>query len=237
MARLETSADSHTSDGKEGKIATAATADLAERCRILEATLAEKDAALRELQHRAKNSLQMVISLLQLQNHRITDPVARAAYDQTMHRVEVLATLYRQVHEARAQTQVDLARYMREVAEMAQANMTSTPAKPVRITVEAQDLSTTLYTAMPLGLILNELVSQALLHAYPDDAWMRVRLEQLPSGQARLTVASNGRALPAGFDTEADAAGMLVEALATQLGADLDVSRNMGTTTRLTLTL
>lgn len=209
---------------------------LAERCRTLELALSEKDTALRELQHRAKNSLQLVISLLRLQHHRITDPAARAAYDQTMYRVEVLAILYRQVHETRSETQVNLARYMREVCETAVANVGDLPAQ-VKVTVEGEPLTTSLYTAMPLGLILNELVMQGLRHAYPDDAWMKVRLERLPSGQARLTVADSGRGLPQGFDPDADAATMLVEALATQLGADLDINLGSGTAVRLTLKL
>lgn len=210
-------------------------AGLAIRCTALEGALREKEAALREMQHRAKNSLQLVISLLRLQHHRIADPVAKLAYDQTMHRVEVLAILYRQVHEARAETHVDLARYLREVVEtaVAGAEARATPS----LTTELQPLECSLYTAMPLGLVANELVSQALRGAFPVDAWIRVRLERLPTGEARLTVASNGRSLPAGFDAEVDAAAMLIEALATQLGADLDVSRGGGHSTRLTLRL
>lgn len=209
--------------------------NLLARCRGLEIALTEKDAALREMQHRAKNSLQLVISLLRLQHHRIVDPVAKAAYDQTMHRVEVLAILYRQVHEARTDTNVELSRYVKEVAETAVANaeMASGPT----LLVELQPLECSLYAAMPLGLVVNELVTQALRAAYPPDAWIRVRLERLPNGKARLTVACSGRGLPSGFDTEADAAAMLVEALATQLGADLDISNAPGTAVRLTLDL
>lgn len=208
----------------------------ADRCRLLESALAEKEATLREMQHRAKNSLQLVISLLRLQHHRISDPAARAAYDQTMHRVEVLAILYRQVHETRSETQVDLPRYLREVCETAVLNATDI-VRPVQVQVDAQSLSTSLYSAMPLGLIVNELVSQGLTHAYPTDGWLKVSLESLADGTARLTVADNGRALPTGFDTEADAAAMLVEALATQLGADLDIRHGTGTTVSLTLKL
>lgn len=209
--------------------------DAASRCLELEAALAEKEATLRELQHRAKNSLQLVISLLRLQHHRIADPVAKAAYDQTMHRVEVLAILYRQVHEARSETSVELAHYVREVAETAVANMDS--GRPPALTVEVQPQRCSLYTAMPMGLIVNELVAQALRGAFPPEGWLTVRLERLPTGESRLTVTSNGRGLPTGFDAEADAAAMLVEALATQLGADLDIAKGPGTSTRLTLPL
>ncbi len=235
MAPADTVATESLSNTATSADGVSALEEMTSRCRSLELALEEKDAALREMQHRAKNSLQLVISLLRLQHHRIADPIAKAAYDQTMHRVEVLAILYRQVHEARANISVQLSRYIREVAETAVANA-EIPHVPA-LTVEAQPMETSLYTAMPLGLVVNELVSQALRAAYPADAWVRVRLERLPTGEARLTVASNGRGLPAGFDADADAAAMLVEALATQLGADLDVAKGAGQSTRLTLRL
>jgi len=197
--------------------------DLEERCRALSVAVQEKEHALRELQHRAKNSLQLVISLLRLQHHRISDPGARMAYDQTMFRVEVLAVLYRQVHETRSETQVQLQRYTQEVVETAVQNIGDLPA-PVQVEVRAAPgITTSLYTAMPYGLILNELVMAALRNAYPSNGRMEVMLEKIADGHARLNIRGNGRALPPGFDAEADAAQMLVEALATQLGADLDI--------------
>lgn len=210
--------------------------ELVERCRALAGHLADREQVLRELQHRAKNSLQLVISMLRLQHHRFNDPASRAAYDQTMFRVEVLAILYRQIHEARSEVSVDLARYAEEICETALGNVGDLPA-PVQVSVVAEPLRTSLYTAMPLGLIINELVMSGLRHAYPAQGRMEVRLEPAEDGQARLLVSDNGRALPPGFDTDADASAMLVEALATQLGADLDISGGSGTRVVLTLKL
>ena len=206
------------------------------RVEVLEEALRQKEAALREIQHRAKNSLQMVISLLRLQHHRIIDPQARAAYDQTMHRVEALAILYRQVHESQSETHVQLGRYLSEVAESAASNLEDGQAEvPVQIDVEP--LTTSLYTAMPLGLIVHELVSNAVHHAFPAEGWLRVALARRPDGLAELSVTDNGRGLPSGFDSEQDAAMILVEALATQLGADLDISTSAGSRVTVTLPL
>ncbi|MFM2044529.1 MAG: hypothetical protein RLY86_3105 [Pseudomonadota bacterium] len=210
--------------------------DLVTRCRSLRRDLDCREAMLRELQHRAKNSLQLVTSMLRLQHHRIADPEARAAYDQTMHRVEVLAILYRQFHETRSEADVDLKRFAEEICETAIDNAGDLPA-PVQVTVQAERLRTSLYTAMPFGLILNELVASGLRHAFGDAGRMEVRIEGGPGDQARLTVSDTGRALPAGFDAEADASTMLVEALATQLGADLDISTLRGSSVTLTLKL
>lgn len=209
--------------------------ELVERCRLLTEQLSDREQVLRELQHRAKNSLQLVISMLRLQHHRINEPVARAAYDQTMFRVEVLAILYRQIHEARSEVSVDLSQYAQEICETALGNVGDLET-PVHVSVNAEPLRTSLYTAMPLGLIINELVMSGLRHAYPAEGQMEVRLEDR-NGQAVLTVSDNGRGLPPGFDSDADASAMLVEALATQLGADLDIQGGHGTTVRLTLQL
>jgi two-component sensor histidine kinase len=227
--RITSPGDRHTLPAAAGE---AGRPEADRRIAELEEALRQKEASLRELQHRAKNSLQMVISLLRLQHHRISDPAARAAYDQTMHRIESLAILYRQVHEARSETQVDLSSYLTEVCQSAVAN---TEGSPVEVEIALAPLETSLYTAMPLGLIVHELVSNGLRHAFPEQGRMRLSLEQRPDGQAVLTVSDNGRGLPPGFDAEQDAASVLVEALATQLGADLDISTAAGSAVALTL--
>lgn len=236
MARLLSSTAPQTSRPRGHRAAAdGANTDTDARIETLEAALRQKEAALREIQHRAKNSLQMVISLLRLQHHRIIDPQARAAYDQTMHRVEALAILYRQVHESQSETHVQLGGYLSEVTESATSNLEDGQEVPVEIEVEP--LTTSLYTAMPLGLIVHELVSTAIRHAFPAEGWLKVTLTRRPDGLAELCVADNGRGLPSGFDPEQDAAMILVEALATQLGADLDISTSAGSRVTVTLPL
>lgn len=188
-----------------------------DQTRQLEQALREKEAALRELQHRAKNSLQLVISLLKLQSGRLRDPEARAAYELTLQRIEALAIAYRHLHESGQETQVDLGRYLEELTKTTCAAAAANA--DVGLVVEVEAIVGGLSLAVPLGLILNELVTSALKHAYPPGGRVRVTLSRSDANTAELVVADNGRGLPPGFDSDTDAAMMLAEALAGQLGA------------------
>lgn len=196
--------------------------------RRLQQALREKEEALRELQHRAKNSLQLVISLLKLQSGRIRDPDARIAYDQTLQRIEALAIAYRHLHESQSETEVELGRYLTELATTTCANMAGAAGVDTRIRTD--ELAVGLSLAVPLGLILNELITNALRHAFPSDRWIRIELRRLDAASAELLVADNGRGLPAGFDADADAAMMLAEALAGQIGGTFSAETGSGGT-------
>jgi two-component sensor histidine kinase len=198
-----------------------------ENRRLLQA-LREKEEALRELQHRAKNSLQLVISLLKLQSGRIRDTDARSAYDQTLQRIEALAIAYRHLHESRSETDVELGRYLTEIATTTCANMAG--AAGVDTHIQTEEIAVGLSLAVPLGLIVNELVTNALRHAFPSERWLRVELRRSAPDMAELLVADNGRGLPAGFDADADAAMMLAEALAGQIGGSFAVEVGTGGT-------
>ncbi|MCW2247298.1 two-component sensor histidine kinase [Azospirillum fermentarium] len=184
------------------------------------ARIQELESELRELQHRAKNSLQLVLSLLKLQAGRIRDPDARAAYEQTLVRIEALAILYRQLHETGSGTHVALGRYVEALCETVKAG-TPGGLSTIPITVTAEAMEVGLYEAMPLGLIAAELVSNSLHHAFPDQGWIQVSIARSSGQRGRLMVEDNGRPLPAGFDTTVDDGLMLAEALAAQLGDTL----------------
>lgn len=185
------------------------------------------EAELRELQHRAKNSLQMVISLFRLQAGRIRDPDARAAYDQTMLRIEALAILYRHLHESGSGTHVDLGRYLTGLSETVRAEVQK-QTSGVTVTVDCPPTWVGLYEAMPLGLIFVELLSNSLHHAFPDKGWIRTSVRPQGVGRARMTIEDNGRGLPAGFDDIAEDGLMLAEALAGQLGDTLATTQDAG---------
>lgn len=179
----------------------------------------ELEGELRELQHRAKNSLQLVLSLLRLQSGRVADPDARAAYEHTLLLIEALAVLYRQLHEHGAGTHIDAGLYLRALCDSIRQAVPVRSSIPVR--VEAEPIAIRLYEAMPLGLIVAELVSNGLGHAFPPDPWITVSVTDAGKGRARLVVESNGRPLPAGFDDGAEDGLMLAEALSLQLGDTL----------------
>ncbi|HYD31191.1 MAG TPA: sensor histidine kinase, partial [Azospirillaceae bacterium] len=149
------------------------------------------------------------------------DPEARAAYEQTLLRIEALAILYRQLHESGTGTHVDVVRYLDELSETVTDSQPGA-ARGVTIEIAAEPVQAGLYEAMPLGLIVVELLTTSLRHAFPSEGWVRLTLTRTGDKLARLEIADNGRALPAGFDEDMDTGMMLVEALAGQLGDGLN---------------
>jgi two-component sensor histidine kinase len=198
-------------------------ADAEARIRDLEAALRRKEAVLREVQHRAKNGLQLAISLLRLQVGRMRDPDARAAFEETLHRVEALTLVYRQLHESGAEDAVDLDAYLAELARLA-ASPTDVDARgpAFEVEVRAEPIRAGLTVAMTLGLAVNELILASQRHAFSGTPRVEVALERLPGGLARLTVDDNGRAIPAGFDEAGENGMMLIEALAAQIGGTVE---------------
>lgn len=202
-----------------------------ERLRQLEAKLEEKDSALRELQHRAKNSLQLVLSLLRLQSGRIRDPDSRAAFERTLQRVEALVIIFRQLHEGHRQTRVDLGRYLGDLASAATADgLAGRAGVRIDVQIDAEAVECSLSTALSLGLIVNELLLNSLRHGYPDEAWVRLTLRRTGPDRAEIVIADNGRGLPSGFDSDADAGMMLAEALAAQIGGAIAIDSSHGGT-------
>lgn len=185
----------------------------------LSARVAELESEIRELQHRAKNSLQLVLSLLRLQSGRIRDPDARLAFEHTVIRVESLAVLYRQLHEQGNGVHLEARRFLGALCENVRQSLPNAPAIP--IVVSGEPVLIGLYEAMPLGLIVAELIINGMQHAFPPNPWIRVAVSDLGNGRARLTVEDNGRPLPVGFDADIDENLMLAEALSLQLGDTL----------------
>jgi two-component sensor histidine kinase len=201
----------------------------------LQSRIARLETEMRELQHRAKNSLQLVLSLLRLQTGRIRDPDARAAFEHTLLRIEALAVLYRQLHEHGDGTHIDIGGYLSALCDSVRQNAPP-PLSRIPVTIVADPTTIRLYEAMPLGLIVAELVNDGLRHAFPSsDPWIRITVADAGGGRARLTIEDNGRALPAGFDASTDDNLMLAEALSLQLGDTL-VTDTFADGTRSTVT-
>jgi len=206
-------------------------ADAEARIRDLEAALRRKDAVLREVQHRAKNGLQLALSLLRLQVGRMRDPDARAAFEETLHRVEALTLVYRQLHQSGAEAAVELDAYLDELARLAASPTDDDARGPAfEVVVRAEKIRAGLTVAMTLGLAVNELILASQRHVFAGTPRVEVRLERVRDDLARLTVADNGRPVPAGFDEAGENGLMLIEALAAQIGGtvELDSDRAAG---------
>ena len=136
-----------------------------------------------------------------------------------------------------SETKVEFGRYLTELVTTTSANLPG-GAQGTQIDVQSEKITGGLSLAVPLGLIVNELLTNALRHAFPAKSWIRISLSSPEPETIELVIADNGRALPSGFDADADAGMLLAEALAAQLNATLVVeSTGSGTTVKTLIPL
>ena len=183
------------------------------------AALAEKDMLLREVSHRAKNSLQLVSSLLTLQALSVPDGELRRNLQSAGGRIGTVAQVHQRLHAHDQYHAVAFGRYLRDLCRDLTGSLASSTGRVVA--VDTDDVDLPIDSVIPLALVVNELVSNAVKHAYADGqpGDVEVQFRVLPDGQKRLTVADHGRGLPDGFDVaRAGTLGMkVVRAFAGQL--------------------
>jgi two-component sensor histidine kinase len=215
-----------------------AEAALVEREAQLEVALAHREVLLREVHHRVKNNLQMVSSLMRLQARYLTDPVLLETFNAATQRLQSIALMHSVLDPGHGVVRVDCARYLGQlVTHLAQVYAVATRAVTLR--VEAAGVSLSPEAALPCGLIVHELVSNALRHAFPGGAAGAVEVTLARAGDGlTLTVRDTGIGLPTAVSVaSADSLGFrLVRALAGQIEGSLEVTVDGGTLVRLTFT-
>jgi PAS domain S-box-containing protein len=202
----------------------------AEAQRALQQSLAEKETLLQEVHHRVKNNLQVVASLLNLQGRQLTDPGAREIFAATKHRVQAIALLHEGLYRSPDLASIELGPYLERVVQ--EVTAASCDPERLRVTCAAPGLSCDMDAAVPLGLIVNELISNAVKHAFAPGATgqVEVRIDGDASGMATLRVRDNGRGLPPDFKvSQTRSLGVrLVTNLTAQLGGELNVESDAG---------
>ncbi|MDY0170057.1 MAG: PocR ligand-binding domain-containing protein [Thermoguttaceae bacterium] len=197
----------------------------------LNASLAEKEVLLKEIHHRVKNNMQVISSLVALQADRSPDDRMRTVLQDVTHRVRSMALVHEKLYESSDMARVEFAEYVQSLlGYLWHAHAT---ASGVRLVTDLEPVSLSVNAAVPCGLILNELVSNALKHAFRGRAAgeVAVSLRDSPDGRVCLRVRDNGTGLPPDFDwRQADSLGLrLVQILAGQLRATVEVSGGEGT--------
>ncbi len=205
----------------------------------LKASLDEKEVLLREIHHRVKNSLTVVSSLLEFQADRIEDETMRAALAGSRHRIYAMARIYELLYRANNLVWIDMAEYTRSLADYLQQ---AHSAYHILINVDvAQGMVLDIDHAIPCGLIINELLSNALQHAFiqktsADPPTVQIALASSKETTCTLVVKDNGIGLPPDVDEQLDATlGLqLAELLAQQLQGTLSLESNdSGTTVKI----
>lgn len=212
---------------------------LAEKNAIIATSLEEKEVLLREIHHRVKNNLQMISSLLSIQARGIDDAKALEAVQLSRSRVKSMAIIHQNLYQEDNLTGIDMSSY---VDKLMTSLFTSYQSREREVTWEAdvQAIRLDVDTAIPIGLILNELVTNSLKHAFNqnDEGLVHVRLEQRED-HLLLEVADNGVGMGSGDLTNAASAsyGMkMLRAFAEKLKATINHSSDHGTTISLAIT-
>jgi two-component sensor histidine kinase len=203
----------------------------------LTASLREKEVLLREVHHRVKNNMQIVSSLLELQSDVLDDDALLAQFRDSQDRIRSMALIHETLYQSQDLARLDLARYIHTLsAQLVQ----SYNVDPQRITIQIQvePVVLDIDQAIPCGLILNELLSNAFKYAFPQNRTgeVHVELHADTAQQAALVVRDNGIGFPDETDfRHTESLGLqLVAMLTEQLQGTIALERDDGTTFTLT---
>jgi two-component sensor histidine kinase len=195
---------------------------------------------LQEIHHRVKNNLQVIASLINMQMRSLDDAGSKVALEECKTRVHAIALIHETIYRARDYARVPFSEYAKTLARrVVQATGLAAHAVDLRLAVD--ELSLPVDQAIPCGLILNELVTNALKHAFPNGRHgsICVELARLEQDRLRLAVRDDGVGLPGAFDIgNSSSVGLqLVATLAEQLTAALEVSSEAGAAFVLTFAI
>jgi two-component sensor histidine kinase len=204
----------------------------------LRASLHEKEVLLREVHHRVKNNLQLIASLLSLQGRCLHDPQSRLIMEESQSRIRSIALAHETLYRSGELARIDLGRYLGTLVQHLLDSWMGVSGRVV-LSVDAARLDVAIDAAIPCGLIVNELVTNAFKHAFPGERRGQVRVSaQLGApGQAILQVADDGVGIPAVVrSTRSGGLGLeLVATLTRQLRAVFHLGEGPGTMFTITL--
>lgn len=201
--------------------------------RELEAALAEKEVLLKEIHHRVKNNLQIISSLLSLQSSRLHDPFALTQFQDSQDRIRSMALIHESLYRSRGLARIEFGSYLRDLTGHLLLSYRAQP-NSISLTATAPEVYLDIDLAIPCGLLVNELVSNALKHAFPDgrSGEIRVEIRDDDNEHYRLIVQDNGIGFPDGVDfRKTGSLGLqLVNSLTRQLGGRIELGVGAGTT-------
>ncbi len=213
--------------------------DITERRKIEEqirTSLKEKEVLLKEVHHRVKNNLQVVSSLLFLQSQTVKDDDTRRLLEESRNRVKSMAFIHKQLYQSTNVAQIDFSPYVRNLTRNL-LDSYKTNGNGIALDVHVEDVFLALDTAIPCGLIINELVSNALKHAFSSGSEGRISVDLRREGEKYvLVVSDNGVGLPGEIDVlNSETLGLqLVSALVAQIEGRLELTRDTGTVFKIT---
>lgn len=208
--------------------------DITERKKLenkLKKSLEEKDLMMKEIHHRVKNNLMVIQSLLHLQSRYIKDEDALNIFKESQNRAKSMALIHQRLYQSDDLKRIDFGDYARNLAtDLFHTN--ATRPELIKLNIDVENLMVDVNMAIPLGLILNELLTNSLKHAFPDGRKGAIIVKFYKDGSKfHLSVDDDGIGIPKDLDyTKSKSLGLrLVNSLSEQIDAEVDVDRSNGT--------
>jgi two-component sensor histidine kinase len=202
----------------------------------LRVSLREKEVLLREIHHRVKNNMQVISSLLNLQARHILDPAVLAMFQESQRRIRAMALVHEKLYLSKDLSSIEFSEYL-ESLTLHLSNFFQVDPHLIRLKMKVEKIFMNISTAIPCGLIVNELVSNSLKHAFPEGRGGELRIELRRTGAHKflLIVGDSGIGFPAGLDFRStDTLGMqIVTMLVDQLDGHIELDRQNGTSFRI----
>lgn len=209
--------------------------DITERQRVeeqLKASLREKELLLKEVHHRVKNNMQVISSIFSLQSQLITDPDTLSILTDSQNRIRSMALIHEKLYQSTSLAQIDFADYVRNLVQ----NLISTyrdGVNKIQLNLNISNVSLDIDTAIPCGLIINELVSNSLKHAFKHQQFGEIMIvsNRTTHRQLHLIIRDNGVGLPQELNIQkTNSLGLrLIRALSRQLNGKWEIYNNQGT--------
>ncbi|TMJ79900.1 MAG: PAS domain S-box protein [Alphaproteobacteria bacterium] len=201
----------------------------------LEKRIREKDTLLREIQHRVKNNLQMITALIRLEARNVAGGAVIAPFDRLAGRIESVQLLYESLSEDARGDEIDLGVYLSQIAS---AVMRSHAVEGVRLDLKVDAYPVSVNVAMPTGLVVNELLTNALKHAFKGRNGGTITLQSLADDKGcRVVIADDGVGLPEGAEwpKRGKLSALIAQSLRENAKASLEVKSSPGCGTRVTI--
>jgi len=193
--------------------------------------LKEKEALLKEINHRVKNNMSVVSSLLNLQANRIQDKQARDALHESRDRIKTMALIHDKLYKSESLADIDFAIYIEDLCNYLFKSYNVTP-EIIKLKLNIKDVKLEVVQGIPCALIINELISNALEHAFPDGRSGEIGVDmKMEDNLCILIVWDNGIGIPEAFDVEkSDSMGLqLIQIFIKQIAGSLQIIREKGT--------
>ena len=223
-------------DGEGGaSICRTVMSDISELKRVedeLRAALQEREVMLREIHHRVKNNIQIISSLLRLQSKSANDEKIKAVLDECQDRIRSIALVHEKLYQSRNFSRIDFSGYIENLTGHLVSAYQGASSR-VNLRIEADDVQLDINRAIPLGLIINELVTNALKHAFSEEKMgdLLIGLRRTEGGGCQLTVKDTGIGLSERFGQENSGTlgFQIVRDLVQQLDGTIAIVRGAGT--------